>query len=283
MTDIPRFRTQAEFLVNDAPAAELAAVFEGGGSLGHGDDLRAMIVHELVLAEHDVANDPLVGRWARRTHWRHHGLGWLPLELADFERSPGRRGVRFEQEWEALLADRSIDAAGRATEVVETTTDDYTRRAGQPFAHWAKHSNGKIDAHEYLAADAVRDDDLCDLLVHAAPAFLGGGRTLRAIPVTLAQVWLRLYQAGSAAGYYAPSPGGAHGRLHAWQSIAALAGAPAAANPDDVARLARTCRWFALDVTSAWFWDAWWVSDVALACVGPESDRVAVIAATDTD
>ncbi|MFE7508249.1 DUF6183 family protein [Promicromonospora sp. NPDC057488] len=277
------FRTQAEYLAHDAPTKELAAVFESGGSAGYSDELRAMIVHELVLTRHDVANHPLVGRWARGSHWRHHGLGWLPLELTEFERSPGPRGARFEQGWEALLAGRSVDAAGRTIEFVETTTDDYTDRAAQAFAHWAKDSNGKIDAHEYLAADAVRDDDLRDLLVHAAPAFLGTTHTLRAIPATLTQAWLRLYQAGSAPSYYGSSPGGAHGRLYAWQSIAALTGAPVAATPDDIARLARTCRWFALDVTSAWFWDAWWVSDVALACIGPEPERVAVIAATGTD
>lgn len=284
MTDIPRFRTQAEFLAHDAPAAELAAIFDSGGSIRHSNELRAMIVHELVLAGDDVANHPLVGRWARGGRWRHHGLGWLPLELAEFERSPGPQGrARFELGWEALLADRSVDAAGRTIEIVETTTDEYTGRAAQPFAHWVKHSNGKVDVHEYLAADAVRDDDLRDLLAHAAPAFLGTTHTFRAIPATLAQVWQRLHQAGSSASNYAYSPGGAHGRLHAWQSIAALSGAAVTATPDDIARLAQTCRWFALDVTSAWFWDTWWVSDVALACIGPEPERVAVVAATDTD
>jgi hypothetical protein len=191
----------------------------------------------------------------------------------------------FREEWEGLLAGKSVDTAGSSLEVVETTTADFADRARLPFTHWAEHSNGKIDAHEYLAADPVRDDDLRDLLAHAAPAFLAGGgaRALRAIPVALRQVWARLHHAGSGSSFYGPHQGGAYGRLHAWQSIAALAGAPATATPDDAADLAHTCRWFALDTTSNWFWDVWWLSDVALACIGPEPERVAVIAATDTD
>ncbi|GHH64173.1 DUF6183 family protein [Promicromonospora soli] len=213
-------------------------------------------------------------------HWRHHGLGWLPVELADFEKPNP-----FDQGWEGLLAGKSVVAAGSNLEMVVTTTEDFAARAGRPFTHWAEHSNGKIDAQEYLAADPVRDDDLRDLLARAAPAFLAGGdaRTLRAIPATLRQVWTRLYQAASGSSFYGPRQGGAHGRLHAWQSIAALAAAPTTATPADVVDLARACRWFALDITSDWFWDVWWLSDVALACIGPEPERVAVIAATDTD
>lgn len=65
--------------------------------------------------------------------------------------------------------------------------------------------------------------------------------------------------------------------------MAALTAAPATATPDGVADLARACRWFALDTTSTWFWNVWESSDVALACIGPEPERVAVIAATDSD
>jgi hypothetical protein len=284
MTSRTTYQAQATALARDATVEELATIFNGGGRTGHSDELRAMIVHELELAGHDVLNHPAVGRWARLGHWRHHGLGWLPLVLADFEK-PDPRSERFDQGWEGLLADKSVDAVGSNLETVVTTTADFIDRAGRPFAHWAEHSNGKIDAREYLAADPVRDDDLRGLLARAAPAFLAGGdaRTLRAIPATLRQVWARLYEAGSGSSFYGPRQGGAYGRLHAWQSIAALAGAPATAAPDDVADLARSCRWFALDTTSSWFWDVWWLSDVALACIGPEPERVAVIAATDTD
>ncbi|WP_374726997.1 DUF6183 family protein [Promicromonospora iranensis] len=93
----------------------------------------------------------------------------------------------------------------------------------------------------------------------------------------------RLYEAGSGSSFYGPRQGGAYGRLHAWQSIAALTSAPNTATPDDVANLARACRWFALDTASSWFSEVWEPSDVALACIGPEPERVAVIAATDTD
>jgi hypothetical protein len=179
-------QAQATAFARDATVEELAEVFNGGSRTGHSDELRAMIVHEPVLAGQDVLDHPAVGRWAQLGHWRHHGLGWLPLVLEDFEK-PDPRPETFDQGWEALLADKSVDAVGSSLEMVETTTADFTARAGPSFAHWAQHSNGKIDAHEYLAADPVRDDDLRDLLARAAPAFLASGdaSTLRAIPATL--------------------------------------------------------------------------------------------------
>jgi hypothetical protein len=284
MTGRTTQQAQAMALARDASAEELATLFNGGGSIAHSDELRAMTVHELVLAGRGVLDHPAVSRWARLGHWRHHGLGWLPLELAEFERPSPRSGT-YDEAWEGLLAGKSTEAAGSDLEMVVTTTEDFAARAGRAFAHWIEHSNGKVDAHEYLAAGPIRDGDLRELVAGATPAFLAGGdvRTLRAIPATLGQVWARLYQAGSGTSFYGPRQGGAYGRLHAWQSIAALTAAPASATPDDVADLARACRWFALDITSDWFWGVWWVSDVALACVGPTPDRVAVIAATDTD
>ena len=284
MTSRTTYQAQATALARDATVEKLATVFNGGGRTGHSDELRAMIVHELVLARPDVLDHPAVSRWAGLSRWRHHGLGWLPLVLADFEK-PDPRSERFDKGWEGLLAGKSVDAVDCNLEMVETTTADFAARAGLPFAHWSEHSNGKIDAHEYLAADPVRDDDLRGLLARAAPAFLAGSDalTLRAIPATLRQVWARLYEAGSGSSFYGRRQGGAYGRLRAWQSIAALTGAPATATPDDVADLARACRWFALDTASSWFWDVWWLSDVALACIGPEPERVVVIAATDTD
>ncbi|MFI9485987.1 DUF6183 family protein [Promicromonospora sp. NPDC052451] len=284
MTARATYQTQAMALSCDASAEELATIFNGGGRTGHSDELRAMIVHELVLAGHDVLNHPAVGRWARLRHWRHHGLGWLPIELADFEQPDARPGTP-EPGWQALLAGKTVDAAGLGLDLVATTTEDFTARAGRVFAHWVEYSNGKVDAHEYLAADPVRDHDLRDLLAGAAPAFLAGGdiRTLRAVPATLRQVWTRLFQAASGSSFYGPLQGGAYGRLHTWQTMAALTGAPATATPDDVADLARACRWFALDTTSTWFWSVWEPSDLALACIGPELERVTVIAATDSD
>lgn len=283
MADRTALQEHAAALAGAAPE-ELATVFNGGGGTGHSNELRAMVVHELALAGHDVLDHPVVGRWARLHHWRHHGLGWLPVELADFEK-PDPQTTALDQGWEALLAGKSVEAAGRNLEFVETTPDDFAARAGLPFTHWAEYSNGKIEAHEYLAAETVRGEDLRDLLACAAPAFLGGGdtHTLQAVLATLGQVWSRLYEAGSGSSFYGPRQGGAYGRLHAWQAIAALSAAPATATPDVVADLARACRWFALDTTSAWFWGVWSLSDVALACIGPEPERIAVVAATDTD
>lgn len=241
VTDRTALQKQATALARGADPDALTKVFTGGGAIGHSDELRAMIVHELILAGYDVVNHPVVGRWASQCHWRHHGLGWLPVELADFEH-PDPGSAAFHKEWERLLAGPSTPAAARNLEVVETTPEDCVIRAGLPFAHWVEHSNGKIDAHEYLAEQAIGDDDLREVIVRARPAFLADGDlgAVRAIPATLGQIWSLLYQAGSSASYYGPHQGGGYGRLCAWQSIAALAGAPATATPDDVAVRARS-------------------------------------------
>ncbi len=212
-----------------------------------------------------------------------YGLDWLPLELADFERHGP--GAGREPAWEGLLATRSVDANPSDLEVVECTTESWAARASKAFEHWKQHSNGRVDAREYLASGAIGDGDLRTLIVQEAPSFAAGARTraVRAMPVELAHVWGRLYRAANSSTFYGPRPGAGLGRLHAWQSIAALSGAAPTADPTEVADRARVCRWFALDVASDWFWGVWWLSDVALACVGPESDRFALLAATDTD
>lgn len=276
-------RRQAADLACAADDSALTLVFDGGGVVKYSDEFRAMVVHELVLAGHEVATHPIVGRWAFRRHGRRHGLGWLPLNLFDFEtRDPRLPAVGSKSC--GILADVSITLARTNIEVVETGSAEFARRAGLPFAHWVQHSNGKIDVHEYLIDRPVSENTIRDVLVTAAPEFLAGGdaRRLQADAVALADVWWRLFRAASEASDYGPRQGGAYGRLHTWRSIAALCGAERAATPDDVAARARACSWFILDVTSTWFYAPWFF-DLALACIGPDPDRVAVLAATDTD
>lgn len=68
MTGHATHQAQATAFARDATVEELATLFNGGGRTGHSDELRAMIVHELVLAGHDVLDHPAVGRWACLGH-----------------------------------------------------------------------------------------------------------------------------------------------------------------------------------------------------------------------
>jgi hypothetical protein len=71
MTGHAMHQAQATALARDATVEGLATVFNGGGRTGHSDELRTMIVHELVLAGHNVLDHPAVGHWARLGQWRH--------------------------------------------------------------------------------------------------------------------------------------------------------------------------------------------------------------------
>ncbi len=93
-----------------------------------------------------------------------------------------------------------------------------------------------------------------------------------------AEAWRVLFGAASAGGAYNAGARGAYGRLAAWQSLTALAGA----TPATVESRATACRWFAFAApTSTWYTQIAW--DRGLAALSPDGRRLAVLAATDTD
>ncbi|MEV7024283.1 DUF6183 family protein, partial [Kitasatospora sp. NPDC093558] len=72
---------------------------------------------------------------------------------------------------------------------------------------------------------------------------------------------------------------GAYGRLAAWRSLAALAGAPQDATPAEVERRAAACVWYGFQAWTEWFnCDSW---DFGFLTLSPDRTRLAVLAATD--
>lgn len=78
----------ASLLASSHLPHDLAVVFAGGAPHAS-EELRACLVHELVLRGVHVAETPGIARWAISPHWSHHPLGWLPLSLSAFEEEPG--------------------------------------------------------------------------------------------------------------------------------------------------------------------------------------------------
>ena len=95
-----RDRYVASLLASAHRPKDLAVVFAGGGTPGGAsEELRACLVHEMVLRGVVVTKARGIARWASSPHWRRHPLGWLPLSLSGMEEAPamphyGIRGSR---------------------------------------------------------------------------------------------------------------------------------------------------------------------------------------------
>ncbi len=90
-----------------------------------------------------------------------------------------------------------------------------------------------------------------------------------------------LFCAACNGGAYSGRLFGAYGRLAAWESFAALAGAGEVDALEAVAERARACRWITFHAASDWYYDIAW--DIGLAVLRPDRRSLAVLADTDTD
>lgn len=266
-------RYAASLLASSHTAAELAAVFDGDVS----DELRACVLHELVLRGTAVDH-----RWAAPPRWRDHPLNWLPRSLTPLEGRPGlpRYSLNATSHGGATITVQPAGGDGPVPRARETTTDAEAAAIGAAVANWAEESNGRVDAHTFALDGDLRPDAIGATLLSLG---LDSIRTLTPPPgpCTAAQAWQRLFGAASTGGAYNSGCFGAYGRLYAWRSVAALAGAPADATPADVEALARACSWSSFAESTDWFDCVAW--DIGLAVVSPDRRRLAVLAATDTD
>lgn len=263
-------RYAASLLASAHPPAELAAVLDADGT----EELRACLLHELVLR--GVAVDE---RWAAP---HGHPLGRLPRSLTGLEGQPDlpRYSLDATSRGGDSITVQPAGGDGPVPRARETTTDADAAAIGAAVANWAEESNGRVDARAFAL-----DGDLHPGAVGATLLSLGldSVRTLSPAPgpCTPAQAWGQLFGAASAGGAYNSGCFGAYGRLYAWQSLAALAGAPPDAPPADVEALARACAWLSFAECTDWFASVAW--DIGLAVVSPDRRRLAVLAATDTD
>ncbi|WP_426504982.1 DUF6183 family protein [Dactylosporangium sp. McL0621] len=249
-----------------------------GAALGAGApaELRACLVHELVLR--GVAAD--VG-WAGEPWWREHPLAWLPAALTPLEGRPevprytlsGRGGSIPHEESTAL------EEAGPAAPVRETTTPEAAAAIGAAVDNWAGESNGSVAAHTYALGAPLRPGAVAATLRSLGLECLQGLGGVGS--GTAGNAWGQLFVAASSGGAYNAGEYGAYGRLAAWRSIGALAGAPAGATAAEVEAAANASDWYGFSGASGWFQGVAW--DIGLATVAPGGRRLAILAATDTD
>jgi hypothetical protein len=285
-------RYAASLLAACQPPEDLAAAFydrpvPGGVS----EELRACLVHELVLRGIDVANAPGIARWATSPHWRHHPLSRLPLTLSDVEdggpwlvrhRLDGDGGHPLPYGQSASLP-IPVPATARVPPLEETTTRAWAATAASAVASWTEESNGRVEARVFEFAEPLDTDAAPTALLGLGVECLHGigerGFSVSVYP--LRNVWRVLFAAAATGGAHDHGSFGAYGRLAAWQSLAGLAGAADGAPTDEVEARSRACSWYDFGADTPWFAHVVW--DFGLAALAPDRRRLAVLAATDTD
>jgi hypothetical protein len=142
---------------------------------------------------------------------------------------------------------------------------------------------GRIEARVFELAEPVDTDAVPTALLGVDLECLHeiGERGFSVFACSPSNVWGQLFAAASSGGAHNHGSFGAYGRLTAWQSLAALAGAADGASTDEVEVRSRGCSWFDFSADTTWFAHEFWAFGVA--AVGPERRRLAVLAATDTD
>ena len=284
----------ASLLASGQRPEDLAVVFAGGGVPGGAsEELRACLVHEMVLRGVAVTEAPGIARWASSPHWRRHRLGWLPLSLSSIEEAPYL--PRY--------------SAGPIS--------DYSRSFGP------SEGPGLLLGRALTArVPAARETTTPSMASAMAVAVAAGPRNPTDIsrpgssilPGPLMQRWSRTRWQRWALSACAGSPGGAgsrslparlpgHGKRSSWRprraalttgvisglTVVWRRGGPSPGSPVPLkgrrpprwnARY-KTCDWFSFDADTDWFDQVAW--DIGLAAVRPGRQRLAVLAATDTD
>src|SRR5262249_25412479 len=158
--------------------------------------------------------------------------------------------------------------------------EGFERRAGAAVRNWQAESNGRIEAGVFRASRPVEEDDLFVELVRSlgleclAGLTTEGGRGSRVRPPPAMTL---LFAAAANGGAYNRGLGGAYGRMAAWESLGALAGAAPGVPAEDVAVLAEQCLWLTFLADSDWFYNVAW--DLGLVAIRPDRETLSVLAA----
>lgn len=273
---------------------DLAAVVFGGGAPAGGasEELRACLVHELVLRAIAVPELPQVAKWATSPHWRHHPLSWLPLELFEVEQerdlpaynARGGSGHAVPYGPSNVRGEAARPGEPGVPTGAEVTTDAIVASISSAVENWTQGSNGRIEARVFEFAEAISVAAVPAILPAIGLECLGDRKAKDAFSAassTPAGAWRVLFAAAASGGAYNHGCYGAYGRLFAWRSLGGLAGAMEDATAIEVAELGQRCEWYHFDADSPWFDQVAW--DIGLAALDPSRSRLAVLAATDTD
>ncbi|MFD0277258.1 DUF6183 family protein [Kitasatospora sp. NPDC127111] len=286
-------RRAAAVLAAEHPVADLAVLFAPGPAYDDApDELRACLIHELVLRGAPVAEQSAVVDWAARSpFWAGHPLAWLPWSLAPLEGRPDlpryfRGGAAYGVRYGLPEGDRLPPGGGPGA-----VPPPPVRRinAGADLTpaveRWARRFNGRVESAVHVAERPLDPAVLHPLLASLPLDCLAGlavPEHLVVVPGSPGGAWSLLFDAASIGGgrddrwCY-----GAYGRLAAWRSLAALSGAPDGASAAEVTRWAEECAWYGFAAATDWFNRD--TMDLGILTLAPDRRRLAVLAATDYD
>ncbi|GCD96892.1 DUF6183 family protein [Embleya hyalina] len=255
------------------------------------EELRACLVHELVLRGVDVERMPGIAEWATSPHWRGHPLGRLPLTPSEMEAGAdlpvhGDHGRNHTTPFgpPEVSASTETVAEARVPPARETTAPDTAAAMTRAVASWVEESNGRVEARVFELAEPVEVVAVAQVLPTLGLDCLRGAGTDTAVSVAAgppARAWRSLFVAAAGGGAYTFGSGGAYGRLAAWRSMVALAGCPEGAAVDEVRARVGECSWHVFGGDTPWFAQVAW--DLGVIALGADRRRLAVLAATDSD
>lgn len=252
---------------------------------------QSCLLHELVVRGRGHAVLPAALEHAARMKERGHPLAWLPTRLLSVDAFLPSLAMRFTDGGfgggtigygGALAAVAVPPDAPRVISNEELPPDSVAFAA---VRSWANESNGQFEGRVFridreLSADVVGRLWFTRLPAESVDGSIVGvqwfvNRMIAANTLAL------LFGAAQHGGAYSRGEFGAYGRLHAWQSLGALAGCAPEAPIENVLREVERCEWL-------WFGGSAWFNvieqlNMGVICVRADRRTVALLAATDTD
>lgn len=263
-------------------------------------ELMSLMIYEIILYDVDVQRAAAVNALHIKMRERFHPLAWLPMFLTELEDvllaylpvgdTPGqyilppfRPGTPPPPPPPPEIVQPPLPlslppARPPVPRVKETTRAFIAERMRVAVANWYNMEARTFSLEPTLANEALTSRVLVALGLESLER--AWEIDVRLTPTTPNHILARLFAVAATGG---PHEGyqGAYGRLHAWQSLAALAGV----SPDEpitrVIEQVKACRWYHFSASTEWFFQVGW--DIGIAVLRPGGETLAVLAATATD
>jgi Family of unknown function (DUF6183) len=237
----------------------------------------ACLVQELVLRVEHLDRGPFATFW-RDAERLAHPLAWLPLRLGTIEATITLPAYAVDST--AVGMAQPLVAEG-ASEAAEAPPLGVERPAPADIGAAVTTWGGRAETRVFWLQPDQPHRPPAAVLEDAALECLRGAPPSRVVSATPGGVFEILFSAAADGGAYDRGHYGAYGRLAAWRTLGALAGAGAEQPFEDVADLAERTSWLGFATDTDWFFDVAW--DIGIAAVSADGAQLAVLAASDTD
>jgi uncharacterized protein (TIGR02996 family) len=252
---------------------------------------QSCLLHELVVRGRGHAALPDALAHAARMKECVHPLAWLPTRLLSADAFLPTLAVRFQPNGAHDPATTfgyggALEAIAVPLDAPRVVANEELPPESPVFAairSWVTDSNGRLEGRVFRLDRELDASTVSRLWFTRLPADSVGGSIVGTSwfvnRLASANALALLFAAAQTGGAYSRGEFGAYGRLHAWQSLGALAGCAPDARAEDVLQEVERCEWFSFG-GSSWF-DG--VIDLGAICVRADRRTLALLAASDTD